>query len=133
MWDEQVEAFKDRYTCVRFDTRGHGKSDVPSGGYTLEQTADDLHGFLTALKITHPHFVGLSMGGMIGMTYALKYPDVLRSLVLCDTSSRIPAEAKSLWGDRIKIATERGMEPLLEGTLKRWFTEVGSNLRPNPK
>ncbi|MSQ59659.1 MAG: alpha/beta fold hydrolase [Betaproteobacteria bacterium] len=131
MWDEQVEAFKDRYTCVRFDTRGHGKSDVPSGGYTLEQMADDLHGLLTGLKITRPHFVGLSMGGMIGMTYALKYPGVLRSLVLCDTTSRVPAEAKPLWADRIKTATQGGMEPLLESTLKRWFTD-GYLAQPSP-
>ncbi len=123
MWNEQIVAFKDRYTCVRFDTRGHGNSDAPSGAYTLDQMADDLHGLLVALKINNPHYVGLSMGGMIGMTYALKYPGTLRTLVLCDTSSRIAPEAMALWEDRIKSALERGMQPLLEGTLKRWFTE----------
>ncbi|MBM3393758.1 MAG: alpha/beta fold hydrolase [Betaproteobacteria bacterium] len=123
MWAGQVAAFKDRYTCLCFDTRGHGGSAVPAGGYTLDQMADDVHGLLTGLGVTQPHFVGLSMGGMIGMTYALKYPSVLRSLVLCDTSSRFPLGVKPLWEDRIKTATERGMAPLLEGTLKRWFTE----------
>jgi 3-oxoadipate enol-lactonase len=123
MWDEQVAALKNRYTCVRFDTRGHGKSDVPAGAYTLDQMADDLHGLLSAVHITKPHFVGLSMGGMIGMTFALKYPGVFRTLILCDTSSRIPPEAKPIWEDRIKTATERGMDPLVDSTLKRWFTE----------
>ena len=63
------------------------------------------------------------MGGMIGMTYALKYPGTFKSLVLCDTSSRIPPEARPVWEERIQTATQSGMEPLVEPTLKRWFTE----------
>jgi 3-oxoadipate enol-lactonase len=63
------------------------------------------------------------MGGMIGQTLALKAPEVFASLALCDTSSRIPAEAKPQWQDRIKTAETQGMEPLVEPTLARWFTE----------
>lgn len=123
MWDEQAEALKSKYKVLRFDTRGHGGTDAPPGGYTLDQLAADLHGLLAALGVTNPHFVGLSMGGMIGMTYALQHPGVFKSLVLCDTSSRMPPEAKPVWEERIKTATEQGMEPLVEPTLKRWFTE----------
>ena len=123
MWDEQAQALKGKYKVLRFDTRGHGGSDAPAEAYTLDMLADDLHGLLGKLGVGSPHFVGLSMGGMIGMTYALKYPRAFKSLVLCDTSSRIPPEAKPVWAERIQIATERGMEPLVEPTLKRWFTE----------
>jgi 3-oxoadipate enol-lactonase len=123
MWDEQVEALKTRYTVLRFDTRGHGASDAPAGAYTLEQMADDLHGLLAAAGGQRPHFVGLSMGGMIGMSYALAHPGAFRSLVLCDTTSRIPPEAQPVWADRIATAQQTGMEPLVEPTLKRWFTE----------
>jgi 3-oxoadipate enol-lactonase len=123
MWDEQAQALKGKYKVLRFDTRGHGGSDAPAEAYTLDQLADDLHSLLGKLGVANPHFVGLSMGGMIGMTYALKYPRALKSLVLCDTSSRIPAEAKPLWQERIKIATEQGMDALVDSTLKRWFTE----------
>ena len=123
MWDEQVQALKGKYKVLRFDTRGHGGSDAPAEAYTLDMLADDLHGLLGKLGVGSPHFVGLSMGGMIGMTYALKYPRAFKSLVLCDTSSRIPPEAKPVWAERIQIATEQGMEPLVEPTLKRWFTE----------
>jgi 3-oxoadipate enol-lactonase len=123
MWDEQLEALRSRYRVLRFDTRGHGDSEAPSGGYTLSQMADDLHGLLAAAGVERPHFVGLSMGGMIGMTYALAHPGVFRTLVLCDTTSRIPAEAKPLWGERIATAQRDGMEPLVEPTLQRWFTE----------
>jgi len=123
MWDEQAQALKGKYKVLRFDTRGHGGSDAPAGAYTLDMLADDLHSLLGKLGVTNPHFVGLSMGGMIGMTYALKYPRAFKSLVLCDTSSRIPPEAKPVWEERIKVATEQGMEPLVDSTLKRWFTE----------
>ena len=123
MWDEQAEALKSRYKVLRFDTRGHGATDAPAGAYTLDLLAEDLHGLLATLGITSPHFVGLSMGGMIGMTYALKHPGLFKSLVLCDTSSRVPREAQPIWDERIKTATEQGMAPLVEPTLKRWFTE----------
>jgi len=130
MWDEQAQALRLRYKVLRFDTRGHGGSDAPAGPYTLGQMADDLHGLLAARGVTRPHFVGLSMGGMIGMTYALEHPGALRSLVLCDTSSRVGPEAKPVWDERIRIATEQGMEPLVEPTLKRWFTEPFLARRP---
>jgi len=123
MWDEQVEALKHRYKVLCFDTRGHGATDAPSGAYTLELLAEDLRALFEALGVSAPHFVGLSMGGMIGMTCALKYPGVFRSLVLCDTSSRVPPEAQPVWDERIKTATEQGMAALVEPTLKRWFTE----------
>jgi 3-oxoadipate enol-lactonase len=63
------------------------------------------------------------MGGMIGQTFALKYPGVFRSLTLADTTSRYPAEAWPTWQDRIKTAETKGMEPLAQPTLERWFTE----------
>jgi 3-oxoadipate enol-lactonase len=130
MWDEQARALRGRYRVLRFDTRGHGGSDAPDGPYTLAQLADDLHGLLVRLEVAQSHFVGLSMGGMIGMTYALKHPGALRSLVLCDTSSRVGPEARPMWEERIRIATEQGMEPLVEPTLKRWFTEPFLARRP---
>src|SRR5207247_10454754 len=77
---------------------------------------------LRALGIPRTHWVGLSMGGMIGQTLALKAPELFSSLVLCDTSSRIPPEAKPLWDERVHTAETKGMEPLVEGTLARWLT-----------
>jgi 3-oxoadipate enol-lactonase len=122
MWAPQIEALKTKYRVLCFDTRGHGGSDAPAGAYTLEQMAEDLHGLLSTLGVQRPHFVGLSMGGMIGMTFAVAHPGVFRSLVLCDTTSRYPSELRAVWDDRIKTATTKGMEPLVEPTLQRWFT-----------
>ncbi|MBI3370993.1 MAG: 3-oxoadipate enol-lactonase [Betaproteobacteria bacterium] len=123
MWDPQIAEFSRRYRVLAYDTRGHGASDAPAGAYTLEQLADDLHALLAHLGIREAHYAGLSMGGMIGQTYALKYPGVFQTLTLADTTSSYPAEAAPLWVDRIKLARGQGMGPLVEPTLARWFTE----------
>ena len=130
MWDEEAQRLSRRYKVLRYDTRGHGESGAPAGAYTLELLADDLHGLLQALGVKSTHFVGLSMGGMIGQTYALKYPRMFNSLALCDTTSRYPAEAAGLWAERIKTVETQGMEPLVESTLARWFTEPFRKAHP---
>ncbi len=123
MWDGQIAQLRRRYRVLAFDTRGHGGSDAPAGAYDFEMLVDDLHGLLAAAGVEQPHFVGLSMGGMIGMWSELRYPGRLRSLVLCDTSSRIPPEAQPVWQQRIEMAGAQGMAALVDGTLARWFTE----------
>src|SRR5207247_1137399 len=122
MWDPTVAALTGRFRVLRYETRGHGKTDAPKGAYTLDQLADDALALLKALGISRTHWVGLSMGGMIGQTLALKAPEVFASLVLCDTTSRVPPEAKPQWEERIRTADTQGMEPLVEPTLGRWFT-----------
>jgi 3-oxoadipate enol-lactonase len=122
MWDDQVRALKGRYRVLRFDTRGHGQSGAPAGAYSLEQLSDDLKALLDGLGITATHFVGLSMGGMIGQVFALKHPAMVQSLVLCDTTSRYPAAAAPIWEERIKSVGANGLEPLGAPTLERWVT-----------
>ena len=131
MWDEEAKRLSKRYKVLRYDTRGHGKTSAPPGAYTLELLADDLRALLNALGVQSTHFAGLSMGGMIGQTFALKYPGACRSLALCDTASRYPAEAASLWMERINTVETQGMEPLVAPTLARWFTEPFRNARPD--
>ena len=122
MWDEQARALKGRYRVLRYDTRGHGQTTAPTGAYSLEQLADDLKGLLDGLGITATHFVGLSMGGMIGQIFALKHPAMVQSLALCDTTSRYPPGAAATWEERIKTVGAKGMEPMAAPTLERWFT-----------
>lgn len=122
MWDAQRAALEHHFTVLRFDTRGHGKTDAPPGVYTLAQMADDALGLLDALQVERTHFVGLSMGGMIGQHLALKAPQRIDRLVLADTAGRFPPEAQALWPERIRIAAEEGMAAMVEPTLARWFT-----------
>ena len=95
---------------------------MPPPPYTLEQIADDLHGLLQALGITETHFVGLSMGGLIGMTMALRFPRAVKSLVLADTTACYGPKMTPMWDDRIRVAEAQGIEPLLDRTMEAWFT-----------
>jgi 3-oxoadipate enol-lactonase len=130
MWDEQMDALTKQYKVLRYDTRGHGKSEAPAGPYTLDQLAEDVHGLLIKLGIMRTHWAGLSMGGMIGQTFALKYPGIFQSMVLADTTSRYPADAAPAWEDRIKTAETKGMDAIVDATLARWFTEPYRNTNP---
>lgn len=123
LWDAQAEALSGQYRVLRYDVRGHGESEAPPGPYTVEQMADDLRELLEALGIFEVHFVGLSMGGCIGMAFAAAHPDLAKGLVLCDTTACYGPEAKPRWDERIRIAETRGMtEDLIEKTMEIWFT-----------
>ncbi|HYH42520.1 MAG TPA: 3-oxoadipate enol-lactonase [Burkholderiales bacterium] len=123
MWDGQAKLLSSRFKVLRYDTRGHGDSSAPKGPYTLEQLADDTKALFDALEIERTHWLGLSLGGMIGQTFAVKYPGVFQSMVLADTSSRQPPGAAQTWGDRVKLVREKGMEGVVDTTLARWLTE----------
>lgn len=120
MWNAQMPALTERYRVLRYDTRGHGATEVTPGPYTIELLVDDVRALHDALGIGKTHFVGLSMGGMTGQLLAVKYPDLLQSLTLCDTASHMPPA--SMWDDRIDTARGQGMDGLVEATLARWFT-----------
>jgi 3-oxoadipate enol-lactonase len=122
MWEPQIPALTSRFRVLRYDTRGHGETDAPTGPYTLAALAEDTRALLQALGIARTHFIGLSLGGMVGQLLALQHPEILQSLTLCDTMSRVPPEAKSMWDERIHTAQSQGMEPLVEPTIARWFT-----------
>jgi 3-oxoadipate enol-lactonase len=121
MWDPQMADFAD-FRVLRFDTRGHGASGAPAGDYSLELLAEDLKALLDRLAIRACHFVGLSMGGMIGQQFALRYPGRFATMTLADTTSRYPAEARAVWDERLALARSRGMGALVPSTLERWFT-----------
>jgi 3-oxoadipate enol-lactonase len=123
MWDEQAAVLSKRYKVLRYDLRGHGGTDAPAGDYTFDMLAYDAHALLEALGIDACHWVGLSIGGMIGQAFALKFPGVFKTLVLADTTSRNPPEAKPVWEARVKTAREKGMDAVVEPTLQRWLTE----------
>jgi 3-oxoadipate enol-lactonase len=122
MWDAQMEALAGRFRVLRYDTRGHGGSDVPEGPYTLAQLVGDAVDLLDALAIAKVHFVGLSMGGMIAQGLALGHPERLERLALCDTSAYMPPAAQPIVQERIDTARSQGLAALADATLARWFT-----------
>jgi len=122
MWRPQLEMLESRFRVLRYDTRGHGGTDAPPGSYTLAQLVDDAIGILDGLDIERVHWVGLSMGGMIGQGLALSHPGRLNSLVLADTAAIIPGEAQPVWQERIDVVRNEGLQAVAESTLERWFT-----------
>jgi pimeloyl-ACP methyl ester carboxylesterase len=97
--DPQLDAFCDEYTAIAYDLRGHGKTINPHGApYSIDQLADDLDAFITALDLEHPVLCGVSMGGMVAQVYASRHPERIGGLVLADTFS--PAFVN--WQDRIE-------------------------------
>jgi len=122
MWAPQLAALAQRYRVLCYDTRGHGGSSAPPGAYSLDLLGDDAVALMDGLGLEQVHWVGLSMGGMIGQNLVLRTPERLASLTLCDTTAQIPPEGQAMWDDRITAAREEGMAALAESTMQRWFT-----------
>ena len=130
MWDGQVaEAARLGFRVVRYDQRGHGKSEAPKGDYTLGRLADDIADLLDALKIEKAAFCGISMGGMTGMNLAKRHPPRLSRLALCNTAAHMGP--REMWDGRIKSVTDGGMEAVVEGVVERWFTPAFRQKNPD--
>jgi 3-oxoadipate enol-lactonase len=121
MWDPQIAALTERFRVLRYDTRGHGESEVTPGPYSIEQLADDAAGLIEATGVGAVHFVGLSMGGMIGQQLAVRHPRRVLSLSLCDTASEMPP--RSMWEARFETARSQGVSALVDSTIQRWFVK----------
>ncbi|MFO1189524.1 MAG: alpha/beta fold hydrolase [Alphaproteobacteria bacterium] len=121
MWDPQADALKARFRVLRYDIRGHGASDAPDGPYSFEVLDDDLVQMLDALAVTRTHFLGHSIGGMIGQRFAACHPDRIGRLVLAGTSATTPVA--SAWQGWLETIRREGMRGLVESMLDRWFDE----------
>ena len=128
MWDPQMPALGELYRVLRYDSRGHGRSDAPSGPYSIGLLADDAVALLDALGIPKVHFCGLSKGGMVGQWLASHHGPRLSSLVLCATAAHLPPA--ELWNQRIEQTAQDGMAPVVYGVTARWFTPAYLATRP---
>ena len=120
MWDSQVEEFTKHFRLLRYDTRGHGQSQVTPGPYSIEQLSWDVVRLLDALQLDRVYFCGLSMGGMTGMFLGANAPNRFHKLVLCNTAAKI-GTAES-WNTRIQTVQSGGMKAVAGTVIERWFT-----------
>jgi 3-oxoadipate enol-lactonase / 4-carboxymuconolactone decarboxylase len=128
MWDAQVRALSNRFRCLRYDTRGHGRSEVLDEPAFIDDLADDLAGLLDALAIPTAHVVGLSLGGMTAQALAAAHPERVESLVLMATAAYLPpAEG---WDQRAQTVRAQGMGALVDVVMQRWFTADTVALAP---
>ena len=121
MWAPQVPDLTEYFQVLRFDTRGHGASDSPSGEYTVEDLGRDALALVDALKISTFAFCGLSMGGAIGQWLALHAPARLTKLILANTSPRFGTPEH--WNNRIQAVRQGGMAAILEMAFARFFSQ----------
>jgi len=130
MWDEQARALKDRYRILRYDMRGHGRSDAPAAPYSIAQLAMDVHGLWGALDIQNSHWVGLSMGGMIGVYLAARYPEKFRSFVGADFRPDANEAYQAVFVERIRATREQGLAGMVEPTIGRFFSPKFAAAQP---
>ena len=121
MWDPQAAAFAKEFRLVRYDRRGHGKSGVPTGPYTMEMLGRDALAVMDALGVRKVNWCGLSMGGMVGQWLGANAPERIDRLILSNTHSFFPD--KAMWDDRIRMAQEKGIPGMVDATMERWFTK----------
>lgn len=120
IWDALAAQLVPQFQVVRYDLRGHGGSSAPAGPCTMVQLADDVPALLDALGLARVHFIGSSLGGMIGQQVGARHGDRLLTLTLANTAAVQGAPAA--WEERVAIARSQGVAALADPTLQRWFT-----------
>jgi 3-oxoadipate enol-lactonase len=120
MWDRQLPALRD-LRVLRYDSRGHGRSPVPDGPYSMADLGGDVVELLDRLEIERASFCGISLGGMVGVWLGVHAPERLDRLVLCCTAAhnvRPPEDWKAL----ASTVREQGVGAVADATIDRWFT-----------
>jgi 3-oxoadipate enol-lactonase len=120
MWDEQVQGWSASHHVLRFDQRGHGRSDAPDGAYTLEQLGRDARAVLDAHEVRRAHVCGLSIGGMVALWLAASAPARVRRAVFADTAARVGTE--QAWRTRAATVRGEGMAAITDLVLARFFS-----------
>lgn len=122
LWEPQVEALVRSHRVLRHDTRGHGKSDAPRGPYTIDMLTDDVLGLVAHAGATRFYVVGISLGGLEALAVGLRQPRGLAGIAICDSRIDVTPEGAKAMDDRAQLARERGMAPIAEAMIERWFT-----------
>jgi 3-oxoadipate enol-lactonase len=128
MWDPQVPAFAERLRVVRYDLRGHGASEVPTGPYAIDDLGADLLALLDDLGVARAHLCGLSLGGLVSAWVAAHDPARVDRLVLCCTTACFgPPQA---WRDRAATVRAEGTGAVADAVAARWFTPGWADRHP---
>lgn len=131
MWQPQLDAFTRHWRVLRYDSRGHGRSDVPPGSYGIDRLGRDAVTLLNALEIERVHFCGLSLGGMIGQWLGVRAGTRIDRLILANTAPYMGPPAS--WNARIAAVKSQGMAAVADAVVDRWFTPEFLLVSPDRK
>lgn len=120
IWDALLPALSRHYRVLAFNTHGHGGEAGAHG--TMDDLVTQVQQLWQALGIARSHFLGLSLGGCIGVALALRAPKSLRSLVVACSRLEMDDAATGMWQQRAALVEQQGMTPVVAPTLERWFT-----------
>ena len=120
IWHNCVDDLRKDYNILLYDKRGHGISGLGNPPYTINDHIFDLVALMDHLELSNAIVVGLSVGGLIAQGVYHARPDLVQALILCDTAAKIGNQA--MWNERIAVARDGGLEMLVEGNMKRWFS-----------
>ncbi len=120
IWDSVIDHLSQDFRIIRYDKRGHGLSEATEPPYKMADLVADLGALLDHLKVGKATIVGLSVGGMIAQGLASRRPDLVSSLILCDTAHKIGNNA--LWNERIAAVSDGGIARIVDAIMERWFT-----------
>jgi 3-oxoadipate enol-lactonase/4-carboxymuconolactone decarboxylase len=120
IWDPQVPELLPYFRVLRYDIRGHGATDAPSGDYSIEQLGRDVLALADGLKMGEFAFCGLSLGGAIGQWLGVNAGDRVKSLILANTSPRFGTLQG--WQSRIEAVRSGGMASIAEMVMQRFFS-----------
>ena len=122
VWEHQVEALRDRYRCIAFDWRGQGWSEVTRDGYSVLELCEDVLQVVEHLGLDACHYVGLSMGGYVGLRLLLRDPDWLRSAVLIGTQAESEdGSARLQYEAMLFVARYWGYAPVIDRAMQLMF------------
>ncbi|MGY4395565.1 3-oxoadipate enol-lactonase [Sphingomonas sp. UYAg733] len=122
MWDDQMVALAEGFQVLRYDTRGHGRSDAPAGAYSLDRLGRDVLELMDGLEIDRAHFCGLSLGGFVGQWLGARAPERLHRLVLSNTSPYLGPAPQ--WDALIaKVLGDRDMTAMADMFMGNWFPQ----------
>ena len=124
MWDGLSAALAPRHRVIAIDARGHGRSALPARPWSLEDMAVDAVRLLDRLGVARAHWVGLSMGGMVGQAFALGHGERLGRLVIANSTSSYGPEGRGMWDNRIRLVTEGGLAAIRDMVAARYFSPV---------
>ena len=130
MWDGQVQVLERGFRVLRYDLRGQGRTPATDPPYSIGLLLSDLAGLWDQLGIAKSHVVGLGLGGALAQAAAIEHPGRIDKLVPCCCRAQMDPEFAAMWHELIATVKAKGLEPIVEPTAQRWFSDAFKAANP---